>query len=66
MCDLCQNYGFIITLCRTCKIPMIVSKEHKNEFSGEDMVQIRKLFPHNQIRWEQIKIKDHAHAHIID
>ena len=67
MCDLCklEGYLFKVTICNTCRIPMIVSSEHKSEFSEEEKEFIRELFWYIDIRWEQRKIKDHAHAHLI-
>ena len=71
MCDLCKladnsKDGFIITICNTCKIPLVVSREHKPEFSAQEMLDIAFMFEGRQIRWEQRRIPDHAHCHILD
>jgi len=68
MCELCDlvkgEDGFVITMCRTCGMPMVVSKTHKDAFSVEDTTRIRRLFPTSNIRWKQRQILDHAHCHI--
>lgn len=69
MCDLCKREvrkaeWFYITLCDTCEVPLIVSLEHKPEFSKEEKESIKRIFPNNKIQWEMRKIKDHAHCHI--
>lgn len=73
MCDLCKlaeggtrGESFIITICNTCKIPLIVSREHKAEFSAQEMLNIVAMFYGRKIRWEQRRILDHAHCHILD
>ena len=63
MCELCElKGGFKITLCNTCNVLMLVSYDHKPEFSIEEKCKIEKMF--SNIRWEQRKIHDHAHCHI--
>lgn len=68
MCDLCLlnsgREGFVITQCRTCRIPLVISREHRPDFTPEEMRAIRVLFPNRKIRWAMRQIKDHAHAHI--
>jgi len=65
MCELCElNGGLKITICRTCGIPMVVSYDHKPEFSEAEKELIKRIFPDRKIRWETRKVKDHAHAHI--
>lgn len=66
LCDLVNGKdGFIITMCHTCNLPMIVSREHKDEFSEEEKALIKRMFPHSRIRWEQRRIKNHPHCHIL-
>lgn len=69
MCDLCQlnkgTDGFILTICRTCGTPMVVSREHRAEFEEWEKRLIRAMFPGSRIRWEPRQIEDHAHCHII-
>ncbi len=70
MCDLCKltdesKDGFIITICDTCKTKLIISREHKPEFSADEMLKIVNMFYGHKIRWEQRKIHDHAHCHIL-
>ncbi len=70
-CDLCNlaghtNDGFILVMCRTCNVPMIVSRSHKAEFSEGEKQQIQAMFPGRQIRFEQRQIRDHAHCHLIE
>lgn len=65
LCSLVENDGFIVTICNTCQIPMVVSREHKPEFSDNEKEIIRALFPRGEIRWEMKKIRAHAHAHIL-
>ena len=71
MCDLCDlalegGEGFIITICRTCHIPMIVSRVHNTEFSKEEKQEIIMMFPSRKIRWTNREILDHAHCHLED
>lgn len=75
MCRLCElaeggtrgeREGFIITICESCQIPLIVSREHKSQFNREDMEKIELMFPNHRIRWGQRTIRDHAHCHILD
>ncbi len=70
MCDLCKlnqnsNWGFILTLCNTCHIPLVVLREHRPEFNAEEMVRIAIMFRGREIRWEMRRIKGHAHCHIL-
>ncbi len=71
MCDLCDHdsFPFYLTFCRTCqgggKIPMVVSTEHKPHFSPEEKDMIKRMLPDRKIRWQQRKIKNHAHCHIL-
>ena len=65
MCELCElGEGLKITICRTCGVPMVVSCEHKPEFSTEERAMIERLFYGRGIRWEMRSIKNHAHCHI--
>jgi hypothetical protein len=66
-CELCQTsaFPFLITFCRSHPDQiLIVSTEHKPEFSEQEKGLIKKMFPDRTIRWEMRSIKDHAHAHI--
>lgn len=63
-CDLCNLDGFIITICNTCNIPMVILREHRAEFNAEEMVRIGLIFRGKKIRWEMRQIKNHAHCHI--
>ncbi len=65
MCELCEiSDGFIITICRKCGTPLVVSREHKSEFSLEEQFLINKMFSGRKKRWEMRTIPDHAHCHI--
>lgn len=82
MCELCnlernsmwyyEDEDFIICNCITCKIPMIVTKDHDRIPGGEiTKAYIKGLVKgvfHGKnfhFRKEQRKIKDHWHWHII-
>lgn len=68
MCELCKlepiHPQFILTICKTCNVPMIVSREHKPEFSSQEKEVLSSIF--KNIRWNMRSIKDHAHCHLID
>lgn len=70
MCDLCDHdsFPFYLTFCCTCegggRVPMVVSTEHKPNFSEEEKDMIRRIFPDGRIRFRMRKIKDHAHCHV--
>lgn len=65
-CELCKLEGckFKLTICRTCGIPLIVSVDHKPEFSEEEKELIKKMFPNRKIRWKMRSLKGHAHLHL--
>lgn len=82
MCELCnleektkwyyQDKDFIICNCKTCKIPMIVSRDHgqvgdseRNEAYFTGLVKGVFHGKDFSFRKEQRKIKDHWHWHII-
>ena len=80
MCELCNlerkttwhywNDIFIICDCETCKIPMIITKEHVNYPEGinESYVHglVKGVFKRKfRFRKEQRKVFDHWHWHII-
>ena len=69
MCRLCElnngTGGFILTICDTCKVLLVVLREHRAEFTEEERQRIHSLFPGSKIRWEQRQIQDHAHCHIL-
>ena len=80
MCELCnlekktkwyyEDKDFIICDCETCKIPMVVPKEHADAATSLTKVYIaglvtgvfKKSF---HFRTEPRKVKDHWHWHII-
>lgn len=69
MCELCDlnsgKDGFIVTICNTCNVPMVVSRQHKPEFDVDEMVLIGLMFQGAEIRWEQGHPEwKHAHCHI--
>lgn len=68
MCDLCDlnnsTGGFILTICKTCHVPLIISRKHEEKFSLEEIEKIKRMFPNEKIRWSMRKIPDHAHCHI--
>jgi len=67
-CDLCKlaqsNGGFVITICKTCGIPLVVSRYHRAEFTGAEKEMIKQIFNGTRIRWGQRSIIDHASCHI--
>ena len=69
-CQLCElvkdKDGFLVTICDHCGVTMVVSKEHKKEFSDYEKEIIKSLFKGKKIRWTMKKIKSHAHCHITD
>lgn len=61
----------IVCNCLSCKIPMVVWREHKMDLTHHDL-QHMKLICDNlfgkdkyEVRAEQRKIRDHFHIHII-
>ena len=66
MCQLCDlnnsNDGFILTICNTCGVPLIAGREHRAQFTEEEVGKIKVMF--GNVRWEQRKILDHAHCHL--
>ena len=80
MCELCdlehktkwifENDSFIICDCLTCSIPLVVLKRHSMELGSAELVHLINVlyelfggFYH--LRFDQRKIKDHWHCHII-
>lgn len=82
-CPLCQLYlerfiytqlhyedeTIIIVDCDTCRVPMVVLKEHRASFRPEEKKLIGKklinLFgKEGYIDWQQRKIPYHAHCHL--
>ena len=72
-CELCDTIDweegeiFKVVECKTCHIPMFVLREHR-QFTELEKTFIhyyfaRKYYPDKIIRWEQRRIKDHAHCH---
>ena len=77
MCDLCSlnksQEGFILAICKGCltkdppeSLVLIVSREHRPEFTEDEKTMIKSMFPERKVRWEMRQIKEHAHAHILD
>ena len=68
MCELCDlnsgEDGFILTMCSTCNVPMVILREHRATFTEDEKARIGEMFRGAKIRWEQRKITDHAHCHI--
>ncbi len=70
MCDLCKREvrvtnWFYVVECDTCNIPMVVSTEHRAEFSRKEKEDIKRLFGDQyNIRWEMRDIPNHAHCHL--
>lgn len=65
LCELVKNSsGFIVTVCDHCRIPLVVGRDHKPEFSEPEKEMIKGMFPNRKIRWTMKKIKSHAHAHL--
>lgn len=75
-CELCdlekksiwyeENEFFIICECITCKVPMLVWKEHN--FPTKETVDLMKrkvmsMFPGRKIDMNRRKIPDHFHFH---
>ena len=61
---------FIIIECESCKIPMVVVRDHVTDIStelwGRILYRCRKLFSENmRLRTTQRKIRDHVHYHVI-
>ncbi len=67
-CDLCKlvqgNEGFVITICKTCEIPLVVSRYHRVEFTGAEKDMLKKFFNGTRIRWSMRQITEHAHCHV--
>ncbi|MDP6114959.1 MAG: hypothetical protein QGG53_24105, partial [Planctomycetota bacterium] len=66
-CPLCdqESFRFYITLCRSHKrTPLIVSVEHKQDFSQKEKDMILAMFPDRHVRFRQRTIEDHAHCHL--
>ncbi len=71
-CELCElkklthwyytSEKWVVLDCLTCKVPMIVLREHRSTISEKEKNDIIKGF--NKIRWEMRKIKDHFHCHL--
>ena len=67
-CDLCKlvqgNEGFVITICKTCEIPLVVSRYHRVEFTESEKDMLKKFFNGTRIRWAMRQITEHAHCHV--
>jgi len=79
MCDLCklseisswyyQDDSWVIIECITCKMPMIVYRQHTMEVSLDEvkriLIQAKLKFDNVKIRFNQRKILDHFHIHLL-
>ena len=80
LCQLCkgkiltklyfENECLKIVDCLTCKIPMLVyCKNHGMILPLKELKEmisiIERLFPNSCLRFQQRKIKDHLHIHIL-
>ena len=62
---------FVILNCETCKIPMVVYRDHiteiTNEAWGRILYRCRKLFePGVRLRTKMRKLRDHYHCHVTE
>lgn len=79
LCNLVYNrdiktelYGedvlFMIVECLTCRVPMLVFKEHR-EWDEDELTLAREfanvLFPGCSVRMQRRQIPDHPHFHIL-
>jgi hypothetical protein len=75
-CELCKASGkpvlgglFFILECRTCNVPMVVSREHRVTITEDERGQlelIRKIyFSGKKFRGYMRSITDHWHDHLI-
>lgn len=63
-----ENERFMIVECLTCRVPMLVFKEHREWDAGELQLAIKAataLFPSCSIRMQRRQILDHPHFHIL-
>ena len=67
-CELCKlaqgNEGFVITICKTCGIPLVIGRYHRVEFTSAEKEMIKQIFNGTRIRWGQRSIQNHAHCHV--
>jgi hypothetical protein len=66
-CDLCKvfNFPFILAFCKSHPDhPLIVSTEHKKEFTEEEKKMIQDIFKGREVVFTMKSIPDHAHAHV--
>jgi len=68
MCSLCNKEKdiFVIRLCPYHKGELILyTREHRPDFTREEVGLINTMFPHNAKRWKKDKeYNDHAHVHL--
>jgi len=75
-CELCETVferdlgDFYILTCRTCKVPMIVLKEHRTILTKEEEIEVenirKSLFPDKVFRDIGMRSQpDHWHEHLI-
>ena len=65
-----RNSEFIIVDCMTCKIPMVIYRDHVssilNEPWGRILYRCKKIFGEDvKLRCKAKSIKDHFHCHIV-
>jgi len=68
--DEIKSSEFVIVDCKTCKIPMVVIRDHVTDLSrslwGRILYTSKKEFGYNmKLRYRPRTVKDHWHAHII-
>ena len=64
-----DEVDFVILDCATCKVPMVVIRDHVSEVSkelwGRILYQSKRMFGNVQLRCESRLIKDHYHCHLV-
>lgn len=66
-CPLCdrESFRFYITLCRSHRrTPLIVSVEHRPDFTEGEQEMILAMFPDRHVRFEMKSLPEHAHCHL--
>ena len=64
-----EDKNFIVVECWSCKVPMLVLKEHRIEFSAFEKRSIQRIFYgilalKGTIDYKMRQIPGHAHAHL--
>jgi len=68
--DLISSSDFVVVDCKTCRIPMVVVRDHVTQVSkeiwGKMLYRCKLLFGRNaRLRCKPRKIFDHHHCHIV-